>query len=827
MLTLTRWLKVIMISFFLYVTALTILNSPLLTKSIKDVISIFNQYGEYTKYLLMLLSGFLLNKLLMNLYIHGKNRSFSSFYKYPPLSISFLLFPFAFYILNMLGTTFKLTSFHLYMVMNNYEAFIRYFFIGLLLEPLYFMFRKFYCMFRKFYLNIMKNDNLTTKVEVEEKSKITYEDFQDWFKDDFPIKDVSNLTSEYRLYYLRILKLINHSHENNKGVHVALCGDFGIGKSSIIKCVEKNLSDEFICSNIDVWGVNYNSIGPFLLNKVISDVSSCVDVSELRKLPAQYIEALKLGNKASAFIAIFTGSFIEPEKGLKKLDSILGAIGKKLLITVQDVDRCNDPKKTTEELAALLDKLKNLNNISFILALGYKENISEVIRKVCSYRDDVLAISFESDINNFKKALFKKAQKNNIKNESFVYRECMKREHYGLIKNSRSLKSICKRVDDIWKPKKLLGEISLDLLFFLITIKHEASYFFDFLVKSKQLMTNEYGLRYPIDKEVIIQSILSIAPQYIDRKIIETLLDELLAVDCNYYYPQNLSTESLHANYFNRAILEEVPSNEVSDQKIIGLLKSAHEKKSSIDELLKGLQSDALFKHWIYSYIYFNDVLKQDSTNVTVYQKMADFYYEADKDKNSHGEMFIFDPSKKNLMTDLFKKIITENNVVDIFKSTLKIPLLLEHEIIRALGICILERNNGELFTLFLSELKMESELTRYFRRNHNRACEFVSLFMEKQFKGKGEVLKETILSLLITDSRSENAIDGNQVLVITLIAIYASDFMMLSTEEKESIYAALIDIESKYSDVDFCNKYNTSDTCLKRYLEMRNGSRK
>ena len=147
-------------------------------------------------------------------------------------------------------------------------------------------------------------------------------------------------------------------------------------------------------------------------------------------------------------------------------------VHKKLLITIQDIDRCLEPKKATDELAALLDKLKELSNISFIIALGYETEASETIRKVCDHREDIIKINYRPKFLGFIQCLNKSAQdkgvitadiKVNLKLNVHLVNYS---SPYEIVSSERSFKHICRRIDSIWKKGKLMEKWILNHYFY-------------------------------------------------------------------------------------------------------------------------------------------------------------------------------------------------------------------------------------------------------------------------------------------------------------------------------------------------------------------------
>uniref|UniRef100_A0A7S9IZR0 KAP NTPase domain-containing protein n=1 Tax=Shewanella eurypsychrophilus TaxID=2593656 RepID=A0A7S9IZR0_9GAMM len=74
----------------------------------------------------------------------------------------------------------------------------------------------------------------------------------------------------------------------NTNASIALCGVFGVGKSSIIKCLVNELEStdfrdrKFIHCNIDCWGVNTSDITQFVLSNIIDKINNEIDMSAFK-----------------------------------------------------------------------------------------------------------------------------------------------------------------------------------------------------------------------------------------------------------------------------------------------------------------------------------------------------------------------------------------------------------------------------------------------------------------------------------------------------------------------------------------------------------------
>ncbi|WP_167850839.1 ATP-binding protein [Pseudoalteromonas sp. KS88] len=238
---------------------------------------------------------------------------------------------------------------------------------------------------------------------------------QQWFKDDSIIKQTEKLEPDLQVYAKRITERLRNGgdkYEEYMAQHIALCGPFGCGKSSIVaaianelkksKKVEAELSDEeklkverqnkinWIHSDISTWGAASGSVAHVVLSHIIDDISQHLDMCAFRALPKHYTEALKSGGSFFQFASTLLAGPVDIEQSFQKLNDVLEATNHKLLITLQDVDRGtgDENEKRLNDIAALLDRLKDrkLTHINFIVAMGNENDIAaEVISKATDF----------------------------------------------------------------------------------------------------------------------------------------------------------------------------------------------------------------------------------------------------------------------------------------------------------------------------------------------------------------------------------------------------------------------------------------------------------
>jgi hypothetical protein len=108
-------------------------------------------------------------------------------------------------------------------------------------------------------------------------------------------------------------------------------------------------------------------------------------------VPTNYRKALEGGKTTWATIisALFHTS-CDPIEQLEKLDDILCAADLRLLIFLEDLDRNTDDKIIRDELPSLLDRLRSLRNVSFVLAIGTERQYSNILIRICDHVETIV-----------------------------------------------------------------------------------------------------------------------------------------------------------------------------------------------------------------------------------------------------------------------------------------------------------------------------------------------------------------------------------------------------------------------------------------------------
>ncbi|MHB1183573.1 MAG: hypothetical protein ACYC4A_02590 [Desulfobulbia bacterium] len=143
---------------------------------------------------------------------------------------------------------------------------------------------------------------------------------------------------------------------------------------------------DIVLCRIDGWGRASGTVAQKILSLAIGEVKKYVDCSSVITLPEKYVTAMVGGRSVGGefFSALFQGAH-DPVSQLCRLDNILAAANLRLIIVLEDLDRNVGDAILGEELPALLDRLRILNNVSFVLTIGTEQQFSHILIRVCDH----------------------------------------------------------------------------------------------------------------------------------------------------------------------------------------------------------------------------------------------------------------------------------------------------------------------------------------------------------------------------------------------------------------------------------------------------------
>ncbi|WP_437185243.1 P-loop NTPase fold protein [Planctomicrobium sp. SH668] len=213
---------------------------------------------------------------------------------------------------------------------------------------------------------------------------INWEHFKEWLDSDAPAKyDFLNTRS-----VAECVKL----HVENGTRSIGIVGPFGAGKSTIVRWVQDGLnrgtgrsSKYFVCHH-SCWGFESSSSSIHeMLRSAMSKINEEVDTFQLESLPESYRRTFAAGGNWLETISDLTLGSADSEQIFSHLSGLLDAIKGRLVFIIEDLDRNETNNFEIQEVLGFLERLKKLDNISFILTGGLTSPVRIDYSKLCDH----------------------------------------------------------------------------------------------------------------------------------------------------------------------------------------------------------------------------------------------------------------------------------------------------------------------------------------------------------------------------------------------------------------------------------------------------------
>jgi hypothetical protein len=340
---------------------------------------------------------------------------------------------------------------------------------------------------------------------VQSQAKPVIEDIEallDWIAREAPIETPDQDVLNTKLFARRIVETLNRLPL----LTITVVGGYGMGKSSILKMVKHYLRNSggvntgsggaekrteqnrsMILVEVCGWGLQKDRAAETILKQVIEKCSDHVDCFGLSNLPSQYSAAIGSASKWSKAVSGLLFLSYDPMATLERLDRVLLSIDKNVVVFLEDMDRNWQGSEFWSEVVSLLDRLKKLQQVSFVLAVTDKGKIGEIVNRISDHVEVVPRLSVNDVAAIYK--LFRNhcfQQYNDIRFEEEESRSrrinaenIAQRDEVGrrlnikmseeidaiaaLIESPRNLKHALRRTYRAWES--LHGEIEFDHLF--------------------------------------------------------------------------------------------------------------------------------------------------------------------------------------------------------------------------------------------------------------------------------------------------------------------------------------------------------------------------
>lgn len=316
----------------------------------------------------------------------------------------------------------------------------------------------------------------------------------------------------------QIEKTLCDEKNKAKSTRILICGPFGVGKTTAINLAVDKLKNKkelpkLVHCNIDLWGVEAESIIQYVLDEVLIALGTEIDMCKFRSLPSHYISAMNAGNTSSKVFAAFMHKPTSPDALLKSLNDVINAANLRLLVTIQDLDRNQKALDSLHALAGLLDRLEELQGIDYIFAGENRPEFSDTLLRICPIRFDFSIPNFTEEINELENEL--------INADMQMYYQKILLGQYiprcpqiinQLLSSFRALHTLEEQIKSAWQ--ELGGEVLFYDFVLLQALKHNSPTIYDALIvllnntafKNQSLnefITDNFSPDDNLDKELI------------------------------------------------------------------------------------------------------------------------------------------------------------------------------------------------------------------------------------------------------------------------------------------------------------------------------------
>jgi hypothetical protein len=219
----------------------------------------------------------------------------------------------------------------------------------------------------------------------------TWDDLEQWLQSDAPA-DFDSLGN--RVVAQRIAAYLKTGTRS-----VGIVGPYGAGKTSIVNWVteqvetpDRDSSRCFVCRH-SCWGFETSASAiQQMLAAAVSRVGAEIDTFQVKSLPDTYRQTFTAGNEWFRSVSDLVAPRRDPIEQFEQLSSLLGELDARLVIVVEDLDRSETRAFEIQEVLALLERLKQHVNLSFVLTGGHSASREIDFGKLCDQFEYLKAI---------------------------------------------------------------------------------------------------------------------------------------------------------------------------------------------------------------------------------------------------------------------------------------------------------------------------------------------------------------------------------------------------------------------------------------------------
>lgn len=309
-----------------------------------------------------------------------------------------------------------------------------------------------------------------------------------WLLSEKPIKSVDADYFGREVYVERIVRLFDPvgDERKHKANHISIVGPFGIGKTSIWKCVKERLGDSYIFVPVDGWGRGKGTVAAQIIDEMVAALTNYVDCASIRNVPKEYMAALSGADfKGISTLAkiLPLHSHQSPEELIRKIETILLSIGKTMVVVLEDFDRNPQEENIMNEVAGLLDRLRDLRSINFIVCLA-PGMPAHILSRISTHREDLLscnAVNVISSVLGLMESCFKD-KCSNIPEFGHSKKDLFSEVINSVVTTPRDAKYFLRRSLGAWE--KLAGEVDRYDLVAINALRYSVPDVFDYVIQN-------------------------------------------------------------------------------------------------------------------------------------------------------------------------------------------------------------------------------------------------------------------------------------------------------------------------------------------------------
>jgi hypothetical protein len=448
--------------------------------------------------------------------------------------------------------------------------------------------------------------------------RLTWRELEEWIDaGERPVASGERDLFRHRAVAIRIAQLAG-----GEGRPVALLGEFGTGKSSILNAVRAELdriTPTVIVADCDVWAVPRPEDVPRLaLNRLVGALDDYVDTIEFRQLPLSYqrLAAAEPTGRLAGILGL--GSATDSVEEIERLSPILEALNARIVLIVEDVERTGR-EFDTRHLQRLLWALRKVPRSSFILAVDPRETRLD-FAKLCdtielvptldvAHVESMLIVAYGhwmsefSDIDPHPDRSSGKLGLEQVHIGGMA--DYIRRTGRGtpldamvsLLQTPRSLKHVLRRVDQTWRH--LHGEAELDDILIVSALRHGAEPVYKFLLTDIDAARHEPDSILPRTnavKDAWVKLIEGLSNGVAAQQLVDLMGIKQLTKGRAFNItdaPQGVHNRE-PVDYFRRIVAEELSPSELRDQDALRDIENwkAGAATSLVDKLVAASDDD-------------------------------------------------------------------------------------------------------------------------------------------------------------------------------------------------------------------------------------------